>query len=236
MNYDKTIDYIASGNYYVIFLGMITLVFYVAIFHGRKFQKFCYFVREFFGTKKKKEDLKQKNAVFIRTNLLFDRISSILLKIDSLVLSGDVGRNAFYHYLLKLALKSIYEEFRSIYEDYKSGKISEEDFCSYYQVYYKKIDLVKVKFAKELREKLKNDNWKDSDINYVIMLFNEWMMTHAGLLSELIMTCKYPEGVVMAWWIFYQELFINIEKFSFSINGRITGQKFENILIGKPQK
>ena len=138
-------------------------------------------------------------------------------------------------YLVKTMLSMLRDKFTADLTAYKNGDLSKEKFCSYYLYHKQGIENFKIEYSKIIEEKLKKDDWSDENIAYVINMFNQWSSSYFELLAELISTCKIPDSVIMSWWVFFYEIYITLEKFSISINGRITGNTFEKIKIGKPR-
>ena len=82
--------------------------------------------------KHKEEVERQKRAFETRTELFMSRITSKITKVDALQLSSDIGRNTFYHYLIRTMLIVTKEIFDRDLKAYESGKITREEFCSFY--------------------------------------------------------------------------------------------------------
>ena len=57
------------------------------------------------------------------------------------------------------------------------------------------------------------------------------MHSHVGLLRELLASDEMSIEVVKTWWVFFYEMFMDVEKFGLMINGRITGLNFDGKTI-----
>jgi hypothetical protein len=235
LDFNKIVEYIASGNLTVLILTCIILILVAWIKYEDSIRRLLSYLRYDLFDRNKEEVEKERNAFDIRNDLFMNRISLKIIKIESLHLSKDVGRNALYHYLVKTMLSMLRDKFTADLTAYKNGDLSKEKFCSYYLYHKQGIENFKIEYSKIIEEKLKKDDWSDENIAYVINMFNQWSSSYFELLAELISTCKIPDSVIMSWWVFFYEIYITLEKFSISINGRITGNTFEKIKIGKPR-
>ena len=186
--------------------------------------------------KHKDEVEKQKKSFQIRSELFMSRITSKITKVEALRLSEDVGRNTFYHFLVSTMLVVTKDIFDRDLKAYESGKISKEEFCSFYLYHSKCFEEYKQTYTSKIREKLEAEKWGEEDINYIIRIYHQWSLPHFELLTELISSSKLPEEIVLSWWTFFYEFYTNLERFSILINGRITGKTFEGLKIGKPSK
>lgn len=235
LDFNKIVEYIASGNLTVLILTCIILILVAWIKYEDSIRRLLSYLRYDLFDRNKEEVEKERNAFDIRNDLFMNRISLKIIKIESLHLSKDIGRNALYHYLVKTMLSMLRDKFTADLTAYKNGDLSKEKFCSYYLYHKQGIENFKIEYSKIIEEKLKKDDWSDENIAYVINMFNQWSSSYFELLAELISTCKIPDSVIMSWWVFFYEIYITLEKFSISINGRITGNTFEKIKIGKPR-
>lgn len=235
LDFNKIVEYIASGNLTVLILTCIILILVAWIKYEDSIRRLLSYLRYDLFDRNKEEVEKERNAFDIRNDLFMNRISLKIIKIESLHLSKDVGRNALYHYLVKTMLSMLRDKVTADLTAYKNGDLSKEKFCSYYLYHKQGIENFKIEYSKIIEEKLKKDDWSDENIAYVINMFNQWSSSYFELLAELISTCKIPDSVIMSWWVFFYEIYITLEKFSISINGRITGNTFEKIKIGKPR-
>lgn len=235
LDFNKIVEYIASGNLTVLILTCIILILVAWIKYEDSIRRLLSYLRYDLFDRNKEEVEKERNAFDIRNDLFMNRISLKIIKIESLHLSKDVGRNALYHYLVKTMLSMLRDKFTADLTAYKNGDLSKEKFCSYCLYHKQGIENFKIEYSKIIEEKLKKDDWNDENIAYVINMFNQWSSSYFELLAELISTCKIPDSVIMSWWVFFYEIYITLEKFSISINGRITGNTFEKIKIGKPR-
>lgn len=235
LDFNKIVEYIASGNLTVLILTCIILILVAWIKYEDSIRRLLSYLRYDLFDRNKEEVEKERNAFDIRNDLFMNRISLKIIKIESLHLSKDAGRNALYHYLVKTMLSMLRDKFTADLTAYKNGGLSKEKFCSYYLYHKQGIENFKIEYSKIIEEKLKKDDWNDENIVYVINMFNQWSSSYFELLAELISTCKIPDSVIMSWWVFFYEIYITLEKFSISINGRITGNTFEKIKIGKPR-
>lgn len=227
LDFNKIVEYIASGNLTVLILTCIILILVAWIKYEDSIRRLLSYLRYDLFDRNKEEVEKERNAFDIRNDLFMNRISLKIIKIESLHLSKDVGRNALYHYLVKTMLSMLRDKFTADLTAYKNGDLSKERFCSYYLYHKQGIENFKIEYSKIIEEKLKKDDWSDENIAYVINMFNQWSSSYFELLAELISTCKIPDSVIMSWWVFFYEIYITLEKFSISINGRITGNTFE---------
>lgn len=235
LDFNKIVEYIANGNLTVLILTCVILVLIAWIKYEASIRRLLSYLRYDLFDRNKEEAEKERDAFNIRNDLFMNRISLKIMKIESLHLSKDVGRNALYHYLLKTMLTMLRDKFTADLTAYKNGNLSKEKFCSYYLYHKQGIEYFKNQYSEIIKEKLKKDDWNDENIAYVINMFNQWSSSYFELLAELISTCKIPDSVIMSWWVFFYEIYITLEKFSISINGRITGNTFEKIKIGKPR-
>lgn len=235
LDFNKIVEYIASGNLTVLILTCIILILVAWIKYEDSIRRLLSYLRYDLFDRNKEEVEKERNAFDIRNDLFMNRISLKIIKIESLHLSKDIGRNALYHYLVKTMLSMLRDKFTADLTAYKNGDLSKEKFCSYYLYHKQGIENFKIEYSKIIEEKLKKDDWSDENIAYVLNMFNQWSSSYFELLAELISTCKIPDSVIMSWWVFFYEIYITLEKFSISINGRITGNTFEKIKIGKPR-
>jgi hypothetical protein len=235
LDFNKIVEYIAGGNLTVLILTCIILILVAWIKYEDSIRRLLSYLRYDLFDRNKEEVEKERNAFDIRNDLFMNQISLKIIKIESLHLSKDVGRNALYHYLVKTMLSMLRDKFTADLTAYKNGDLSKEKFCSYYLYHKQGIENFKIEYSKIIEEKLKKDDWNDENIAYVINMFNQWSSSYFELLAELISTCKIPDSVIMSWWVFFYEIYITLEKFSISINGRITGNTFEKIKIGKPR-
>lgn len=235
LDFNKIVEYIANGNLTVLILTCVILVLIAWIKYEASIRRLLSYLRYDLFDRNKEEAEKERDAFNIRNDLFMNRISLKVMKIESLHLSKDVGRNALYHYLLKTMLTMLRDKFTADLTAYKNGNLSKEKFCSYYLYHKQGIEDFKNQYSEIIKEKLKKDDWNDENIAYVINMFNQWSSSYFELLAELISTCKIPDSVIMSWWVFFYEIYITLEKFSISINGRITGSTFEKIKIGKPR-
>jgi hypothetical protein len=199
-------------------------------------RSFFYFIGGLFRHGEKAEKEKEKNALAIKATLLFDKISLMISKTDVTVLSKDVGRNAFYHYVLSEALMCLFQEFKSSFTDFQNGKITQSMFCSYSGYHAERLHKCLEKFEEKITARLHEEGWEEDKIRYTNNVFKQWLSGNLNFLSELISSSKMPTEVVMSWWVFYYEVFMNLEKFGFMLNGRLTGLVFEKIKMGKPTK
>lgn len=235
LDFNKIVEYIASGNLTVLILTCIILILVAWIKYEDSIRRLLSYLRYDLFDRNKEEVEKERNAFDIRNDLFMNRISLKIIKIESLHLSKDVGRNALYHYLVKTMLSMLRDKFTADLTAYKNGDLSKEKFCSYYLYHKQGIENFKIEYSKIIEEELKKDDWSDENIAYIINMFNQWSSSYFELLAELISTCKIPDSVIMSWWVFFYEIYITLEKFSISINGKITGNTFEKIKIGKPR-
>lgn len=236
INIDKIIDYIAEGNFTVIFLTLVSTSLLLWIKYEKSIKNLVYFLRNLNNKGAQLEKQKEANALEIRIKLFLERINLKIAYIEALKLATDPGRNALYHYLINTLLVMMKEDFLQSYHDFKDGKLKPDLFCSYSGYHQQRLVNLKQKYEDEVKKRLKEEGWDDEHISYVFLIFSQWMAQHISLLSELISTCHQEEGVIMSWWIFYYDIYTTLNKFSILINGKITGLYFENIKIGRPSR
>ena len=109
-------------------------------------------------------------------------------------------------------------------------------FCSFSKYHSNLIQKAREDFESRVTKRLKEEGWSEEKIRYTLDIFVQWLSPNINFLSELISSSKIPTEVVMSWWIFYYEIFMNLERFGIMLNGRITGQYFDKLKIGKPVK
>ena len=236
---NHVIDLLAEGNipmWIILILLFLSLFMLAWIKFEPSIRSFFYFIGGLFRHGEKAEKEKEKNALAIKATLLFDKISLMISKTDVTVLSKDVGRNAFYHYVLSEALMCLFQEFKSSFTDFQNGKITQSMFCSYSGYHAERLHKCLEKFEEKITIRLHEEQWEEDKIRYTNNVFKQWLSGNLNFLSELISSSKMPTEVVMSWWVFYYEVFMNLEKFGFMLNGRLTGLVFEKIKMGKPTK
>jgi hypothetical protein len=222
-----------TSNIYLTFI-IVLLLFWIK--YEDSLKRLVSFVRyEIFG-KDKSEIEKEKDAFTIRAEMFMDRISAKIVKIESLKLSTDIGRNMLYHYLIKAMLVLLRDNFEEDLKLFRNGSLSRDAFCSYHSYHKKSIENFKNAYIKEVREKLTEEGWTADDINYVINIYLQWSFSQFEMLAELLASSKTPEEIIMSWWVFFYEFYSTLERFSILINGQITGKLFEGIKLGKPTK
>lgn len=233
------IDLLAAGN---IPMWIMTVLLFICLFiiTWIKFEpsvrNLFFFFKDFFSREEKLEREKEKDSSAIKTTLFFDKISSLFVKIDMVVLSKDIGRNAFYHFILNEAFSCLYKQFKEGYENLQKEKIAQNMFCSFSKYHSNLIQKAREDFESRVTKRLKEEGWSEEKIRYTLDIFVQWLSPNINFLSELISSSKIPTEVVMSWWIFYYEIFMNLERFGIMLNGRITGQYFDKLKIGKPVK
>lgn len=236
---NHVIDLLAGGNipmWIILILLFLSLFMLAWIKFEPSIRSFFYFVGDFFHHGENVEKEKEKNALAIKATLLFDKISLMINKAETSVLSKDVGRNAFYHYVLSEALLSLFHDFKHSFNDFQNGKITQSMFCSYSGYHANRIHTCLEKFEDKITKRLHEEGWEDDKIKYTNTVFKQWIAGNLNFLSELISSSKIPTEVIMSWWVFYYEVFMNLEKFGFMLNGRLTGLVFEKIKMGKPTR
>lgn len=234
---NKVFDALIEGNPFawLFFSVMMIILFLVAwIKFESSMRSFFLFMGSLFHYKSRRELELEQNAFNLTANKFFDKISLLLSKAELISLSKDVGRNLFYHFMLKTALTMIYSDFREIFNMMDNKKMSKNVFCSYDKLYSPRINRLKTDYEEMIKKRLKEEGWEEDKVLYAIKIFNQWFSDHLTLLSELISSSKEPTEIVMAWWIFFYEVYMTLERFGLMLNGRITGQYFEKVRIGKP--
>lgn len=233
------INYLAQGNPFVwalLLIGLLVAFIVSWIYFEPKIRSLFFFIRDTFSKDEKEEREKEKNALSIKANLFFNKIYTVMSKTDALTLSKDVGRNHFYHYMVNTSFGILLDKLKKVYDEFSSGNISEELFCSYHRLHSIKVADAKNEFEKLVEQKLREEGWKDDIIKYTLHTYTQWMYGHIRLLSELISSSNSPTEVIMSWWVFYYEVYMNLDEFGIMLNGKITGQVFEKLKIGKPDK
>ena len=236
LDLNKVIDYIAQGNMMVLILACIILILLSWIKYEENLKRLFSYIYFIIFHRRKEEVEKQKRAFETRSELFMSRISSKITKVDALQLSKDVGRNTFYHFLIRTMLIVTKDIFHRDLQAYKTGKISKEEFCSFYLYHSRGFEEYKEVYTNNIRAKLEEEKWEEEDIKYIINIYHQWALPHFELLAELIASSKLPEEIILSWWTFFYEFYTNLERFSILINGRITGKTFEGLKIGKPSK
>ena len=228
--HDKLLDYIAQGNLPVLSVGGIILFLILWIKYEKSLRSLFSWLTD---SREREEQLKQKRSFEINTQLFFDKMLLIICKVESLKLSKDLGRNIFYHWVLKTLLSTVYAEVSNSCAELKEGKIDKESFCSFHKYQYNKILNLNNTIIDKLKKQLVEEKWSEEQINYVIITFNFWVEPHKTMLSELIKTSVLPEGVIMAYWVLFYELLLQIEKLGFLLNGKLTGLDFKGLTLGE---
>lgn len=179
-------------------------------------------------TAKKLEDIELCNN---RYEKFADKIYGLICRISDLRIDPDTGRNHFYQFLVKSMFEAFFKGFTTMYTDYTQGKIKEADFISYRKSHHKIASQAIDDAQKSIRDRLKCEGWTDDKIAYINDIFKAWMSAHVGLLRELMGSDEMAIEVVKTWWVFFYEMFMDIEKLGLMINGRITGQHFDTYII-----
>lgn len=237
INSDTLINLLAEGNIYVwiLFLFFLLVMFMLAwIKFEPSIRSLFMFIFSINSNDEKLEKEKEKNALNIKANLFFDKISMCIVRLRNLSLSKDPGRNLFYHFLIEEIYQRMFNDFKSCYEDFLKGKVSEEMFCSYYKFHSIKLQEslngIENFISKKLQEK---EKWDKDLVDYTIKMFRTWKSYHTNLLIELVSSSKTPSEIIMALWVFYYEIYISVEKFGVLFNGKLTGAYFDSVKIGK---
>lgn len=233
------IAYLAQGNPFIwmlLILGLFAAFVATWIYFEPKIRSLVFFLKDVFSKEEKEEKLKEKNAFLIKSNLLMSKIYAVITKTDALNLSKDIGRNHFYHYMVNTSFEAILRHLKKTFEEYQSGDIPEEIFCSYHKLHALKITAARKEFVELVTRKLKDEGWSDDMISYVLQIYIKWLSNHTRFLSELISSSTMPTEIIMSWWVFYYDVFLSLDEFGIMLNGRITGQVFEKLKIGKPDK
>ena len=131
---NHVIDLLAEGNipmWIILIILLISLFLLAWIKFEPSIRSFFYFIGDCFRRGETLEKEKEKNALAIKATLLFDKISLMINKASVTVLSKDVGRNNFYHYVLNEALLTLFQDFKNSFNDFQGGKITQAMFCSF---------------------------------------------------------------------------------------------------------
>lgn len=233
------LNYLAQGNpfIWIVFIFVLLTLFIMAwIYFEPKIRSLVFFIKDSFSKDEKIEKEKEKNTLHIKSNLFFNKIYIVISKVDALTLSKDIGRNHFYHYMVNTSSSLLLEKLKNIFDEFQKGNISEELFCSYHKLHAIKIMDARNEFFRVVSKKLKEEGWDDELVQYVVQIYEQWMNNHARLLSELISSSCSPAEVIMSWWVFYYGMYMSLDEFGILLNGRIAGQIFEKLKIGKPDK
>lgn len=233
---EPTFDQLAQVFSQNIYLSFIIVMLILWIKYEENLKRLCSWLKYDLFNRDKMEMEKRKNSFSLRSELFMNRISSKIMKVEALQLSKDIGRNTFYHFLVRTLLTVFRDGFDQDLKAYLSNQITKEQFTSYHLYHRKRIEGYRTIYINLIKKKLKEENWAEPDINYVISIFYQWSFAHFELLAELISSSKIPEEVVMSWWVFFYEFYTSLEKFSLLINGRITGKPFDGLTLGKPSK
>lgn len=236
---NHVIDLLAEGNipmWIILIILLISLFLLAWIKFEPSIRSFFYFIGDCFRRGETLEKEKEKNALAIKATLLFDKISLMINKASVTVLSKDVGRNNFYHYVLNEALLTLFQDFKNSFNDFQGGKITQSMFCSFSGYHANRINSCLDRFEQKITNRLREEGWEEDRIIYTNNIFKQWLSGNLGFLAELISSSKIPTEIIMSWWVFYYEVYMNLEKFGLMLNGRLTGLVFEKIKMGKPTK
>ncbi len=233
LNWDNIVMLLAQGNPFIWLLLAITL-FCLGVLAWIKYEQplrrlGSVILRHCSGRYRAKAErqLEVIELCNLRYEKFAEKIYGLICRISDLQIDRDPGRNRFYQYLVKTMFEAFFKGFTTMYNDYRQGKIKNEDFTSYRKTHHHiacgAIDAVQ----KVVRQKLSGENWSEDKIAYINEMFKVWMSSHVGLLRELLSSDEMSIEVVKTWWVFFYEMFMDVEKFGLMINGRITGLAFD---------
>ncbi len=237
INWDNIINLLANGNPFIWLLLMITL-FCLGVLAWIKYEQplrgLASLILHNFSKKYRTKVAKRLETIELcdmRYEKFAEKIYGLICRISDLRIDSDPGRNKFYQYLIKTMFEAFFKGFTTMYNDYRSGKIKDEDFTSYRKTHHKIALSAKADVCKVVTEKLTSEGWAEDKITYINEMFKVWMHSHVGLLRELLASDEMSIEVVKTWWVFFYEMFMDVEKFGLMINGRITGLNFDGKTI-----
>ena len=165
-----------------------------------------------------------------------DHLSKVITDFKGLRMSKDVGRNLFYHYIIGEKFHILFTKLNEVCDAYLEGKISRKEFVSYNSIHWKIIHDAKLELKEKMSNELRNQEWSEEHINYILEVFHGWFYGYTKFLVELINISKTPIEVIVAWWMLFYNIYLQSEKFGMVLNGHITGNHFNKLKIGEPDK
>ncbi len=237
LNWDVVIQLLAQGNPFIWLLLAISL-FCLGVLAWVKYEqplrRLASLILHHCSKKYRAKVERQLEIIELcdlRYEKFAEKIYGLICRIADLRIDADQGRNKFYQYLIKTMFEAFFKGFTTMYNDYRQGKIKDEDFASYRKTHHRIASSAIADVQKVVYEKLTGEGWEPDKITYINEMFKVWMSSHVGLLRELLASDEMSIEVVKTWWVFFYEMFMDVEKFGLMINGRITGLGFDGLVI-----
>lgn len=241
VNWDAIVQLLANGNPFIWALLLINL-FCLGIFAWIKYpeqiRSLASFILKHFSKKYQSHlDLQAERLELCRQRYekTAEKIYGLTCRISDLKINPDNGRNKFYQFLVKKTFETFYKGFVTLFTDYCQGKIPEKDFISYRKTHHQTTDGALKEVMSAIADRLSSEGWPKDKIEYVNEIYKAWISAHIALLRELLATDEMSLEVVKSWLVFFYEMFTDVEKFGLMINGRITGQVFDNLRLQGPK-
>lgn len=237
LNWDDIVRLLADGNPFIWLLMMITLLclgVFAWIKYEQPLRRLASFILTHCSRRHRLMAEKQLEAIELcdrRYEKFSEKIYGLICRISDLVIDQDQGRNKFYQYLIKTMFEAFFKGFTTMYNDYRQGKIKQGDFTSYRKTHHRIATGAIAEVQRVVEQKLTAEGWAADKISYINEMFKVWMASHVGLLRELLASDEMSIEVVKTWWVFFYEMFMDVEKFGLMINGRITGLNFDGLEI-----
>lgn len=165
-----------------------------------------------------------------------DHLSKVITDFKGLRMSQDVGRNIFYHYLIGEKFHIIFTNLNKVCDAYLDGGLTKRAFLSYNDVHWKIIHDSKLELNEKVSTELRRQGWSEEQINYSLEVFHAWFYSYTKFLIELVAISNTPIEVIVAWWMLFYNIYLQSEKFGMMLNGHITGNSFNKVKIGEPDK
>ncbi len=233
INWDNIVNLLADGNPFIwllLAIALICLGVLAWIKYEQPLRRLASLIMNHCSKQYRAKVAKRMEAIELcdlRYEKFAEKIYGLICRISDLRIDTDPGRNKFYQYLIKAMFEAFFKGFTTMYTDYRDGKIKDEDFTSYRKTHHKIASNASNDVSKVIAEKLATEGWPEDKINYINEMFKVWMHSHVGLLRELLSSDEMSIEVVKTWWVFFYEMFMDVEKFGLMINGRITGLNFD---------
>ena len=237
LNWDDIVRLLADGNPFIWLLLMITLLclgIFAWIKYEQPLRRLASFILTHCSRRHRLVAEKQLEVIELcdrRYEKFSEKIYGLICRISDLVIDQDQGRNKFYQYLIKTMFEAFFKGFTTMYNDYRQGKIKQGDFTSYRKTHHRIATGAIAEVQRVVEQKLTAEGWAADKISYINEMFKVWMASHVGLLRELLASDEMSIEVVKTWWVFFYEMFMDVEKFGLMINGRITGLNFDGLEI-----
>lgn len=233
INWDNIVNLLADGNPFIwllLAIALICLGVLAWIKYEQPLRRLASLIMNHCSKKYRTKVAKRMEAIELcdlRYEKFAEKIYGLICRISDLRIDTDPGRNKFYQYLIKAMFEAFFKGFTTMYTDYRDGKIKDEDFTSYRKTHHKIASNASNDVSRVIAEKLATEGWPEDKISYINEMFKVWMHSHVGLLRELLSSDEMSIEVVKTWWVFFYEMFMDVEKFGLMINGRITGLNFD---------